>query len=83
MFKYIVLAVLVYIVYKLLSSDAGKSDRKESVLYPDDELVKDVECNVYIPKRNAIARKAGDTTLYFCSEACAKKYLEKDLSQRR
>jgi YHS domain-containing protein len=39
-----------------------------------DELVKDPVCETYIPRRKAVARRAGDTTRYFCSAACADRF---------
>jgi len=40
-----------------------------------DELVKDPVCETYIPRRKAISRGNGPDTRYFCSAACADKYL--------
>jgi YHS domain-containing protein len=40
-----------------------------------DELVKDPVCETYIPRRKAISRGSGPDTRYFCSAACADKYL--------
>ena len=38
-------------------------------------LVKDPVCETYIPRRKAISRGSGTDTRYFCSAACADKYL--------
>jgi hypothetical protein len=40
-----------------------------------DELVKDPICETYIPRRKAISRGSGPETRYFCSAACADRYL--------
>jgi len=40
-----------------------------------DQLVKDPVCETYIPRRKAISRGSGPDTRYFCSAACADKYL--------
>ena len=40
-----------------------------------DELVKDPVCETYIHRRKAISRGNGPDTRYFCSAACADKYL--------
>ena len=40
-----------------------------------DELVKDPVCETYIPRRKAIARQAGSATHYFCSAACADRFV--------
>jgi YHS domain-containing protein len=38
-------------------------------------MVKDPVCETYIPRRKAISRGNGPDTRYFCSAACADKYL--------
>jgi YHS domain-containing protein len=42
---------------------------------PRDELVKDPVCQTYVVRSRAIRRSAHDGTRYFCSSACAKRYL--------
>jgi YHS domain-containing protein len=41
-----------------------------------DEMVMDPQCNVYIPRKEAITAKVAGETIYFCSKECKKKYLE-------
>jgi uncharacterized protein len=43
----------------------------------DDIMVKDPVCEVYFPKRSGIPLNIDSKTLYFCSEDCKNKYLEK------
>lgn len=40
-------------------------------------LVQDPQCGVYVDSREAVRRKVPDGQLFFCSEACAKAYMEK------
>ena len=40
-----------------------------------DELVKDPVCQTYVVRSRAVRRPAHDGTRYFCSSACAKRYL--------
>ena len=42
---------------------------------PRDELVKDPVCQTYVVRSRAVRRPAHDGTRYFCSSACAKRYL--------
>lgn len=41
-----------------------------------DEMVQDPVCGMYIPRKQAIARKIGTETHFFCSEECLNKFLE-------
>jgi YHS domain-containing protein len=40
-----------------------------------DELVKDPVCQTYVVRSRAVRRTGRDGTRYFCSSACAKRYL--------
>jgi len=42
---------------------------------PLDELVKDPVCQTYVVRSRAVRRSARGGTRYFCSSACAKRYL--------
>lgn len=42
---------------------------------PRDELVKDPVCQTYVVRSRAVRRPGRDGTRYFCSSACAKRYL--------
>jgi YHS domain-containing protein len=42
---------------------------------PRDELVKDPVCQTYVVRSRAVRRLAHDGPRYFCSSACAKRYL--------
>jgi YHS domain-containing protein len=42
---------------------------------PLDELVKDPVCQTYVLRSRAVRRPARGGTRYFCSSACAKRYL--------
>jgi YHS domain-containing protein len=42
---------------------------------PLDELVKDPVCQTYVVRSRAIRRAARGGPRYFCSSACAKRYL--------
>jgi YHS domain-containing protein len=42
---------------------------------PRDELVKDPVCQTYVVRSRAVRRSERDGVRYFCSSACAKRYL--------
>ena len=39
-------------------------------------LVQDPQCLVYVDNRDAVRRKVPGGELFFCSESCAKQYME-------
>ena len=75
----VVLLALFLVVRAALRSLFGGSpaEEKKSRL-PGDEMVLDPECRTYVVKRRAVSRRIGDNVCYFCSEACAKQYAEKN-----
>ena len=82
MIRIILLAILFYILYRLVKSLLLPSSQKfgkqagQGNKIITDEMVSDPYCNVYIPKHDAIKTKIAGKTLYFCSKECKKKYLE-------
>lgn len=50
---------------------AGDSFRKVS------DMVQDPHCGIYVAKKEALATRTRDGVLYFCSEECCRKYLQK------
>jgi len=87
--RFVIFALLCYILYRLIKSLALPSPRKsggpfskpgEPFTQPrqviTDEMVIDPHCRVYIPKREALTAKIGGENVYFCSEECKKKYLK-------
>jgi hypothetical protein len=80
--RFLALAVLAGLLFLLLRATVraflaglqggGRARRPRAGL---DELVKDPVCETYIPRRKAIARGSGAATRYFCSAACADRYV--------
>jgi len=88
MTRLVLLIVLLYLLYRLIkmviggprlerSREGGKQKKKERI---EDEMVKDPQCGVYVPKREAVTAKVGGEKIYFCSEDCKEAFLE---TQRR
>ena len=89
MIRFVIFALLCYILYRLIKSLALPSPRKsgepfrkpgepftQSPQVITDEMVIDPHCHVYIPKREALTAKIEGGTVYFCSKECKKKYLQ-------
>ena len=83
MVRFLALAVLAFLIFLVVRASVnsflaglrggprGAPPRRAGL----DELVKDPVCETYIPRRKAISRGNGPDTRYFCSAACADKYL--------
>jgi YHS domain-containing protein len=81
--RFLALAVLAFLIFLVVRASVnsflaglrggprGAPPRRAGL----DELVKDPVCETYIPRRKAISRGNGPDTRYFCSAACADKYL--------
>ena len=65
--------VAIPIVLPLLRSRRGPSPIGERT--PRDELVKDPVCHTYVVRSRAVRRPTRAGPRYFCSSACAKRYL--------
>lgn len=79
--KIVVLAVLFYILYRLLFGPKKIKTASESTLSEEPEsnqdvLVEDPVCHTYIPKKQALRAVKDGETYYFCSEKCCQTFLE-------
>ncbi len=83
MIRFVVLAVLFYLAWRLLNGIIGKpavQDKgKDAAEEPpvQDVLVEDPVCHTLVPKHQAIRLRQDGTTYYFCSEACCDKFTGK------
>lgn len=83
MLRFVALAVLALVIFLLLRASLrafllglrGGGRPGPARRAGLDELVKDPVCETYIPRRKAIARGSGPEARFFCSAACAEKYL--------
>jgi len=76
MLRLIVLAILLYILYRLVKGSFKKNrdisrGRADGVI---DEMVQDPYCKIYIPRRQAVRRVHEGNEMFFCSEECADKF---------
>jgi uncharacterized protein len=82
MIRNILVIVLIIVIYYSLKTvfrsarDAYHAGEKQNRLQGE-EMVLDPECHTYVVKARSTALRIGGKSLYFCSEACAKRYEEK------
>jgi len=69
---------LFYIAYRFFKSltAPGQTGKKKKGA-GGEEMVKDPQCGVFIPRSDGIVRKVGGERHVFCSTECYKKYKEK------
>ncbi len=82
--RLVILAVLIYIGYRLIISSWRKRKSKpvkksSHVGGPSvtDVLVEDPICHTLIPKKQAVRLQVDETMVYFCSEKCCDIFVRK------
>jgi YHS domain-containing protein len=65
--------VAIPVVWPLLRGQRSASSTDDRT--PRDELVKDPVCQTYVVRSRAVRRTARGGPRYFCSPACANRYL--------
>jgi len=81
--RFIIYLVLAYVAYRLVKAIINP---KEKISRGEnggviDEMVQDPQCKMYIPRREAIEKSISGKNYYFCSQACATKFLEEGKRQ--
>jgi YHS domain-containing protein len=70
---FLVLGVVLYwVIRELFGTRPRKSRPTEE---GGEEMVRDPQCGVYLPKSSAISNRRAGEQLFFCSEECERKYL--------
>lgn len=79
--KLLLIALALFVLYKLVTHDKGKKEKDDSKLrekkIATGELVKDPSCGSYVDVEGSISVRDGQTKYYFCSYECREKFLEK------
>ncbi len=80
--RLIILAILVYIGYRLLTSGRKREKKNETSTAGgpaavSDVLVEDPVCHILVPKSQAVHLQHQGKMVYFCSEACCNTFIEK------
>ncbi|SHO43277.1 hypothetical protein [Desulfopila aestuarii] len=87
--RILVIAVLLYIGYRLITGGRTKSSRDDTISSdprkPDepvqDVLVEDPICHSLVPKQQAIHLKHRGSMVYFCSEECCNTFVAQEGSE--
>lgn len=66
-----VLVIAFILLVRSLFVPSGKEEKQTM------EMVKDPNCETYVPKNEAVCKTVTGTTHYFCSEKCADEYAAK------
>ncbi len=81
MVKWVLIALAVFVLYKLFVNDKGRRVKDEAKIkekkIATGEMKKDPICGSYVDVEGSITVRDGDTTHHFCSYDCRKKFLEK------
>jgi YHS domain-containing protein len=76
-----IVIIAVYYALKSVFRSALKAYHEEhdaSARLKGEEMVLDPECRTYVIKGRALTRRLGGKLYSFCSEACARRYEEKN-----
>ena len=83
MLRVILVVVCLLILYNALktifrsaSQAYHQEDPRDRIM--GDEMVRDPECRTYVLKDRAVVRRIRGANTYFCSEACARQYEDKN-----
>jgi YHS domain-containing protein len=71
---YSAIKTVVRAAVKTYHEDEPRRDRQVM----GDEMVLDPECRTYVVKDRAVARRVRGTLTHFCSDACARRYEDKN-----
>ncbi len=83
--RLLVLMGLLYLCYRFLKSWVLKEKSSQKATFEkktgeiDDVMVKDPYCDMYFAKRDGIHLYTKGKDVYFCSEECKDKFLEKQI----
>ncbi len=79
MWKFLLLAVAAYALYRLFMNDrkkrAGESIKEQEHKAASGELVKDPVCGAYVDPHTTVTVREGNVVHHFCSYECRDAYL--------
>lgn len=80
MMKWLLIAVALFVLYKLITGERFKKSKDESKIkekkIASGEMVKDPVCGTYVEVDSSIKVRDGSKVHHFCSYECRQKYLE-------
>jgi len=84
--RVLIIIVLFYLIYRVLKSlmkptrlnrfKRPKSIRGTESDLDSEELIRDPNCGIYLPRKQGIAALIGGRVSYFCSQECKQQYIE-------
>ena len=78
-FRFILLAMIVYIIFKWIWKD-DKPKQKKPPAHQGEQVVEEMKqdpvCGTYVPASLAVTATHKGATVYFCSSACRDKFNE-------
>ena len=79
MLRYLIIFAFVYFVYRIFRSLIVNSPKKPDLAKTQEgeDMVRDPNCNTYIPLKSAIVGNVKGKSHYFCSKECEKEYRNK------
>ena len=79
MLRYLIIFAFVYFVYRIFRSLIVASPKKPDLAKTQEgeDMVRDPNCNTYIPLKSAIVGTIKGKSHYFCSKKCEKEYKDK------
>ena len=77
--RYLIFFIFVYLVIRGLKSFLPQPEKNRRIdrTSAGEDMVKDPNCNTYIPLDSAIVAKVNGRSHYFCSKECEKEYRNK------
>ncbi len=81
--RLLILIALLYLGYRFLKSWMLKQTTSQKETFEkktaeiDDVMVRDPQCGVYFAKKDGVHLNMNGQNLYFCSEECKDKFLDK------
>lgn len=77
--RYLIFFIFVYLVIRGLKSflPQDQKERRSARNSSDEDMVKDPNCNTYIPLNSAIVARVNGRHYYFCSKECVDAYRSK------
>lgn len=81
MLKWVLIAAAIFVLYKLITNDRGRKEKKEDKArerkIAAGEMVKDPICGTYVDVESSITIRDGATVHHFCSYDCRQKFLDR------
>ena len=77
MVRIAILGILIIVFILLIRAIFPSSFRKKEKISSETVMVKDPNCETYIPKAEAVVKSIQGRDQFFCSEKCAEEFTEK------